>query len=83
MQESHFWQIIAIAAAGILGFAGRKWVTIIISQLKEVRDILERIAVTNERQNGEIKMLDKTVNMHERRLDDHSRRIEKMERKNK
>lgn len=79
MSEVLLWRLIAGAALAIVSYMAQQWFKRLNAKIDELINTIKEVALMNERQSGDIRMLKQAQEVHERRLNNHSDRLKKIE----
>ncbi len=81
MTEVLLWRLIAGAALAIVSYMAQQWFKALNLKIDDLIKAIKDVAVLNEKQNGDIRIIKEVQELHNKRLDSHARRIEKIENK--
>ncbi len=81
MTELLVWRLISVGAIAVLSFILKQWFKDSMAKLDEIIKAIKDNDVNDEKQNGQIKVLQEVQKTHDKRLDAHSKRIANIENK--
>lgn len=79
MEEVLIWRLIAGAALAIVSYMAQQWFRRLNAKIDELITAIKEVALLNERQSGEIKLLKNTQELHEKRLNAHAQQIRELQ----